>query len=308
MNEIFDLIIIGAGPAGVNAAVYGVRYKLKTLLLGKVPGGAAAEAHEIENLFGHTKITGIDLMKNMNEQIINLKIDLRPEMVKSIAQHDKLFKITTDKAEYLTKKIVLATGTKRRKLGIKNEEKFTGKGFHYCATCDAAFYRDKTVAVVGGGNSALTAALLLVGFAKKVYLIHRGADYSKAEPSWVEDVNKNDKIHKIFNANITELLGTERVDGIVLDNGKKIDVDGVFVEIGSDPNVDLAKDLNLKLTEDGHIKTSKVQETSISGVFAAGDSTDYPLKQIITAASQGAVAAYTAYKEIQSEKENQSMF
>lgn len=300
--EKYDAIIIGAGPAGINAAVYAVRYKLKTLVFGQIPGGAASEAHKIENLFGYVKITGIELMNNMTKQIENLKIEMKSEIVQSISGKNGDFIVKAGDGEYHSKKVIIATGTIRRKLGIKNEKKFMGKGFHYCATCDAAFYRDKTTAVIGGGNSALTAALLLAGFCKKVYLIHRNEDFSKAEPSWVEEVDKNEKIEKIMKANVLELIGKDRLEKIKLDNDQTIEVDGVFVEIGSVPNTELAKGIGVKINENGSIVTSKNQETNIKGLFAAGDSTDYPLKQIITAAAQGAVAAYSAYQEIQSEK------
>ena len=295
----YDLIIIGAGPAGINAAVYATRYKLKTLVFGQIPGGAAAEANEIENLFGYSKIKGVDLMQSMAEQIKNLEIQMISEIVIDIKKEDKVFIVKTVNNQYSAKNIILATGTNRRKLGLSTEGKYLGKGFHYCATCDAALYKDKIVAVIGGGNSALTAALLVAEFGQKVYLIHRGSDFAKSEPVWVDKVNQNEKIEKVFNANVVELIGEGKIESIKLDTGQDLKVDGVFVEIGSEPNVELAKKLDVKLTEDGHIETDRFQKTSVSGIYAAGDSTDYPLKQIITAAAQGAVAANSIYQEIQ---------
>lgn len=307
--EKYDLIIIGAGPAGINAAIYAQRYQLKTLIFGQMPGGSAVEANVIENLFGYPKIKGIELLKNISQQIAELNIDLQSEKVISVkklsSKNQYQFTVKTEKAEYQSKKIILATGTKRRKLNLENEEKFAGKGIHYCATCDAAFYKNKNVAVVGGGNSAITSALLLSEFAKNTYLIHRGSAFLSAEPAWVKQLESNKKIEKIFNANVVEVLGSQHLEKIKLDNKQELEIDGLFIEIGSDPNTEIAQNLGIEI-KDKFITTDKNQETNIKGIFAAGDTTDYPLKQIITAASQGAVAAYSAYNQIQEEKNENS--
>jgi thioredoxin reductase (NADPH) len=307
--EKYDLIIIGAGPAGINAAIYAQRYQLKTLIFGQMPGGSAVEANVIENLFGYPKIKGIELLKNISQQIAELNIDLQSEKVISVkklsSKNQYQFTVKTEKAEYQSKKIILATGTKRRKLNLENEEKFAGKGIHYCATCDAAFYKNKNVAIIGGGNSAITSALLLSEFAKNTYLIHRGSAFLSAEPAWVKQLESNKKIEKIFNANVVEVLGSQHLEKIKLDNKQELEIDGLFIEIGSDPNTEIAQNLGIEI-KDKFITTDKNQETNIKGIFAAGDTTDYPLKQIITAASQGAVAAYSAYNQIQEEKNENS--
>jgi len=307
--EKYDLIIIGAGPAGINAAIYAQRYQLKTLIFGQMPGGSAVEANVIENLFGYPKIKGIELLKNISQQIAELNIDLQSEKVISVkklsSKKQYQFTVKTEKAEYQSKKIILATGTKRRKLNLENEEKFAGKGIHYCATCDAAFYKNKNVAIIGGGNSAITSALLLSEFAKNTYLIHRGSAFLSAEPAWVKQLESNKKIEKIFNANVVEVLGSQHLEKIKLDNKQELEIDGLFIEIGSDPNTEIAQNLGIEI-KDKFITTDKNQETNIKGIFAAGDTTDYPLKQIITAASQGAVAAYSAYNQIQEEKNENS--
>lgn len=309
--EKYDLIIIGAGPAGINAAIYAQRYQLKTLIFGQMPGGSAVEANVIENLFGYPKIKGIELLKNISQQIAELNIDLQSEKVISVkklsSKNQYQFTVKTEKAEYQSKKIILATGTKRRKLNLENEEKFAGKGIHYCATCDAAFYKNKNVAIIGGGNSAITSALLLSEFAKNTYLIHRGSAFLSAEPAWVKQLESNKKIEKIFNANVVEVLGSQHLEKIKLDNKQELEIDGLFIEIGSDPNTEIAQNLGIEI-KDKFITTDKNQETNIKGIFAAGDTTDYPLKQIITAASQGAVAAYSAYNQIQEEKNENSWF
>ena len=170
----------------------------------------------------------------------------------------------------------------------------------YCAVCDAGFFKSKTVVVVGGSNSALTAALLLAEYAKKVYIIYRKEKFFRAEPSWIKQIEKNKKIEVLFNSEITEIIGKEKVEGIKLNMGKDLKVDGVFVEIGSVPNENFLKQLGLK-TEEGYIKVNKKKETSVEGIYAAGDITNNPLKQIITACSEGAIAANSAYEKIKKE-------
>ena len=194
----------------------------------------------------------------------------------------------------------MATGTKKRKLGLELEDKFLGKGISYCATCDAAFFKNKIVGVVGGSNSAITAALLLSKFANKVYIIYRKNEFFRAEPKLVEEVEKNEKIKPIFNSNVTELIGENKLEGVKLDNGDKLNLDGLFIEIGSVPNLKLAEELGIEL-EENHIKVDKKQRTNIRGVFACGDITNSPLKQIIVACAQGAIAANSAYEELKGE-------
>ncbi|MCD6274912.1 MAG: FAD-dependent oxidoreductase [Candidatus Aenigmarchaeota archaeon] len=296
----YDLVIIGAGPAGLTAAIYAARYKLNTLVIGEQIGGMAAEADEICNFPSHKKIIGIELTKKMREQVENLGVEIINSYVDSIKKIDSQFLVKTNSTEYEAKKIILATGTEKRKLGLKNEDKFLGKGISYCATCDAAFFKNKVVGVVGGSNSALTAALLLSKFANEIYIIYRKNKFFRAEPKWIEEVEKNEKIKSIFNANVIELVGENKLECVKLDNGEKLNVDGLFVEIGSIPSVKLAEELGIEL-EENHIKVDKKQRTNIEGVFAAGDVTNGPLKQIIVACAQGAIAANSAYEELRTE-------
>ncbi len=299
-KKVWDLVIVGSGPAGVSAAVYAARYKLKAIVFGEIPGGMASEAYEICNLISYKKIKGFELAMKLKEQVEELGVQIIPKKVLNIEKKD-LFEISTDKEKYFSKKILIATGNEKRKLNVKGEEKYLGKGVSYCATCDAAFFKDKVVGVIGGSDAALTAALLLSRFVKKVYLIYRKNKFFRAEPAWVEAVEKDDKIEIIFSVNIIELIGGNFLERVKLDIGKTIELDGLFIEIGSNPSSKLASNLGVRL-ENNFIITDKGQRTNIGGVFAAGDVTNNILKQIITAAAEGAIAATQIYKEIKGEE------
>ena len=295
--EKYDLVIVGAGPAGLTAAVYAARYKLNTLVIGQLAGGMAAEAYEICNFPSYEKILGFELTQKMVKQVKELGVKIVPREVKKISGKDGNFSVETSKETYSAKKIILATGGKRRKLNVEREEELTGKGIHYCATCDAPFYKNKTVAVVGGSDAALTASLLLSKFAKKVYIIYR-KDKFRAEPTWVEEVEENEKIEPIFNSVISKLLGEEKLTGVKINSEKDLKLDGVFVEIGSDPCNKLAEILEVGMTGKCYLKVDKKQQTSIAGIYAAGDVTDNPLKQVVTACGEGAIAADSVYREL----------
>ncbi len=296
-NEKYDLIIIGAGPAGLTAAVYAGRYLLDTLVIGELEGGMISEAHEVHNFPTHKSITGIELTKKLVEQVKSLGIEIKSEIVEEIQKKKRYFEIKTNKGVYSSKKIILAIGRKKEKLDVPGEKEFFGRGVSYCATCDAVFFKNRIVAVIGGSNAALTAALLLSEYAKKVYIIYRKEKFLKAEPTWIKQVENNKKIELVFNSNIKEIKGSEKVEKIILDSKKELSVDGVFIEVGSIPGIKLTQQLNLKLDND-YIITNKFQETSLSGVYAAGDTTNNPLKQAVTAAAEGAIAATSVYEEI----------
>jgi thioredoxin reductase (NADPH) len=293
--EKYDLIIIGAGPAGLTAAIYAGRYQLKTLVVGKLPGGLAGEASEVCNFPSYESIGGVELMMKMISHVKSLGIEIKQEEVEDVIK-GKEFKVVANKKGYFSKKIILAIGCERRKLQLENENEFIGRGISYCATCDAGFYKEKTVGIVGGGNAALSAALLLSDFAKKVYIIYRKDKFSKAEPGWVNKIKKKN-ITNLFNSNVTKLIGKDKLEKVEINNEKLIDIDGLFVEIGSVPNIELAKKLGLKMEGD-YIIVDKKQKTNVEGVLAAGDITNNPLKQIITACGEGAIAADSAYQEI----------
>ncbi len=300
----YDLIIIGAGPAGLASAIYATRYKLKTIVFGKELGGQAVHAYKIENYPGFKLISGQELMKKMQEQVKSLGIKISEEKVIDITKikekkEKNNFIVSTHNKKYEAKTIILALGTERKKLNLPNEDKFLGKGVSYCATCDTPFFKNKIVAVVGGSNAAVMSALLLAEYAKKVYVIYRGKELG-AEPLRIEQLKKNKKIKIIYNTEIKAIQGKNFVESIMLNNkkskeNKKIVLQGVFIEIGFIPLSYLAKKLSIKTNKEGFILTNQLMETSIKGAFAAGDCIVKPLRQIITAASDGAIASYSAY-------------
>lgn len=298
MKSEYDLIIVGSGPAGLTAAIYAARYKLNVLVIGKLLGGLAGTANKIWNFPSYIEINGIELMLKMNEQVKKLGVEIIGEEVVKVEGSDGNFIVKTKKKEYFSKKIVYASGTVHKKLGAKNEDKFLGKGVAYCATCDATFYKDKKVGVVGGGDSALTAALLLSEFANEVIIIYRGADFKKANPSWVEQVEKNKKIKILFNEEVSEINGSQMVEGVKLKSGKDLELGGVFIEIGSVPDTYVLSSLKIKRDEKGYIIVDRSQKTSVVGFYAAGDVTNGVLKQIVIACGEGAVAGFGAYREI----------
>jgi len=300
--EKYDVIIIGAGPAGLTAGIYAGRYKLKALIIGKSMGGIAATAHRICNYPSYKDCNGVELMKKFEEHVKDLEVPIIYREVLRIDQKASEFVIETKKDKYFSKKIIFCGGTYRQKLGAKGEKEFEGKGVSYCATCDAAFFRDKVVSVVGGSDAALTAALLLAEFAKKVYIIYRKDHFFRAEPSWIELVEKEKKIEVMFNEEIKEVYGSKMVEGVKLKSGKDLKLDGVFVEIGGIPEVNTISKLKIKITEKGYIITDKNQMTSVNGIYAAGDVTDNVLKQIVTASAEGAIAAYSVYKDVKGGK------
>lgn len=294
----YDVIIVGSGPAGLTAALYGARYNMKVLVIGKVPGGTIGEASKVCNFPTYENVTGMELVKKMVDQIKNMGVEIKMEEVTGIDK-GKGFSVVTNKAKYSCKKIILTTGTQRRKLNLPNEDKLIGYGVSYCATCDARLYKDKVVAVVGGSDAALTAALLLSEFAKKVSIVYRKDKFFRGEQAWVSEVKKKKNITSIFNSRVVKLLGEGKLSGVELNNGKTLKLDGLFVEIGSVPLDELAKSLKLKF-QGIFIAVDKKQKTNVEGIYAAGDITNNPLKQMVTACAEGAVAANSAYRELNS--------
>lgn len=298
---MFELIIIGAGPAGLTASIYASRYRLKNLVLGKVLGGTASEASSVENYPGFPKISGMDLMQKMSEQAKKLGAEVKQEEVFEIKKEKDKFKVKTKNGNnYEAKSLILACGTQRRQLNIPGETEFVGRGVSYCATCDAAFFKGKEVAVIGGGNAAATASLHCAEFSKRVYLIVR-ENKMMADPIWQEKIKANKKIEVIYKTNLIEIKGQNTLSEIILDNpyqnSNVLKVSGIFVEIGSVPASALAKGLGVQFNEAGFIKVKEDMSTNIEGIFSAGDITDGSanLRQIITACSEGAIAATSAY-------------
>jgi thioredoxin reductase (NADPH) len=292
----YDVIIVGSGPAGLTAALYGARYNMKVLVIGKVPGGTIGEASKVCNFPTYETATGMELVKKMVDQIKNMDVEIKMEEVTGIEKGNG-FSVVTNKAKYSCKKIILTTGTQRRKLNLSRESELIGHGVSYCATCDARLYKDKTVAVIGGSDAALTAALLLSEFAKKVSIVYRKDKFFRGEQAWVSEVKKKKNITPIFNSRVVKLLGEGKLSGVELNDGKKLKLNGLFVEIGSVPLDELAKSLKLKF-QGIFIAVDKKQKTNVDGVYAAGDITNNPLKQMVTACAEGAVAANSVFRDL----------
>ncbi|MBA3063901.1 FAD-binding protein [Candidatus Woesearchaeota archaeon] len=296
---IYDLIIVGAGPAGLSAAIYASKYKLNTLIIGEELGGTAAHAYKVENYPGFKSISGMELMNKFKEQINGLA-DIKNEEIIKLEKKSN-FIITTRKGNYQSNALIFAAGTKRKALNIKGEKEFIGKGVSYCATCDAAFFRDKIVGVVGGNDAAAMSALLLAEYAKRVFIIYR-KEKIRAEPLRASQLEKNKKIIIINNTNVIAVNGNKMISSVTLDkeykNNKEIALDGLFIEIGSVPSTALTEPLGIELDEQGYIIVDSSQKTNVEGFYAAGDITTGSNKfwQILTAASEGAIAVHSIYE------------
>ena len=303
MDHIYDVIIIGGGPAGYSAALYSARAGLDTLVIEKMSaGGQMALTGDIENYPGFNDgVDGFTLGMNMQSGAERFGARTEYAEVKSLDLLKSVKEIKTDSATYYAKAVILAMGASPRELGIAGEREFTSRGIHYCAHCDGRFYKDKTVVVVGGGNSAVSDALYLSRIAKKVILVHR-RDTLRATKIYHEPLNKADNVEFLWNSQISSILTDNRVIGAIIKNVNsneetRIDCDAIFVSIGRRPDTDIVKSV-IALDENGYIIADESTKTSISGVFAAGDIRTKALRQIVTAASDGAVAAHFAEEYI----------
>ncbi len=299
----YDLIIIGAGAAGYGAAIYGGRYRLKVLVISKEFGGETASAGTIENYPGIPSIGGFELMEAMKKQAENLGVETLEAEVTDIKRKEHCFEVFISNTAYQTHEIIFALGAERRRLGFPNEKELTGRGVHYCVTCDAPLYKDKTIAMVGGGDASVKGAVFAAEYANKIFLIVRGKEVV-AEPINLERMKKlGDKIELLLDTEVKGLVGQKKLEKLRLSrqfkNSEELIVDGLFVEIGAIPNVSLAKSLGVELDERGYINVDNMMKTNIDGVFAAGDATNHfgSFKQDITAAAMGAVAATSAYND-----------
>jgi len=313
MKKDYDFLILGGGGTGLAAGMYAARLGLKTLVLGSTHGtelpvgGVITTTNVVENYPGFIKLTGYELAKKLEDHARSYKlVTIKEEKALSIKKSGKNFLVKTNKANYKSKTILFATGTKWKELSVKGSKKFMNKGIHYCALCDGPLYKNKLVAVVGGSDSAAKDALLLGEYAKKVYMIYRGKEIHP-EPINFQRIKKNKKIEVINNTNILEIKGDKFVNKIILDKlykkNKELKLDGVFVAIGHIILSDLAKKLKVKLNKAGEIKINHMtSETNVPGIFAAGDVTDKQFKQLITGVADGCTAAYSAYEHIQKSK------
>ncbi len=312
-DKIYDLIILGTGPAGMAAAIYAGRYDLKTLIIGKEIGGMTNLAGELENYPGFIG-TGIDLMKKFEEQAKLFGAVFEMGNIEKLEKNEKGFCVSVGDKQFIGKTVISGLGSEHRKLGIPGEKEFLGKGVSYCATCDGNFFRGKTVAVIGGSDSAAKAAVYLATICKKVYISYR-KERMRAEPINLDKVEAAKNIEVIYNTKPVEIIGgaargIPSKDGtdvpfssgkvnelkIEFDDGKTktLKVDGIFIEIGSTPLTQILEGLGVEL-EKGYVKVDKTGKTSVEGLYAAGDGTNNPFKQAITAAADGSLAAKAVY-------------
>lgn len=302
-KNIYDILTIGAGPAGLTAGIYGVRANLKVGMLERsAPGGQIVWTYEIENYPGYEKLPGPDLAMKMYEHATNMGAEYIYGDVTCIKKENDLFTVTTEDNEFKAKTIIIATGTVNRRLNVTGEDRLAGYGISWCAICDGAFYKGKEVAVVGGGNSALEEALYLASIVDKVYIIHR-RDAFRADKLAQERVFNNKKIEVIWDSVIESFNGEKNVESITIKNittnaSKDLKVSGVFLYIGQDPATGFVKDFGI-LDESNYVIANQKMETAIPGLFAAGDCIVKDLRQVATAVSDGAVAAIEAIKYIE---------
>ena len=301
----YDVIIVGGGPAGLSAAIYAARGNLNTAVFEKsLIGGQINVTYEVENYPGIPEVlSGFELSDRIKQQADKFGPEFVDEEIIKIdfVSKDGFKKVYTDDNEYLAKTIIIATGAQPRYLNCPGEQELTGKGVSYCATCDGALYRNKVVAVIGGGDSAVEEGMFLTKFASKVYVIHR-RDELRAVKSIQDRAFKNDKMEFIWDSVVEEVQGKNFVENLVLRNTKTdekqdLAVDGIFIYVGILPNNELLKE-SIKLNKSGFVPTNELMETNVPGVYAVGDLRDTPLRQVITACSDGAIAAFYAEKYI----------
>lgn len=303
--EIYDFLIIGAGCAGASGAMYASRLNLKSAMIAEMPGGLITTTHLVENWPGIKSISGPDLASTILDHANSFGVPLKNETVLEVqpiplSEEDEKagkkpgFVVRTASAQYLAKTVLFATGSAHRKLGLPSEAAFENKGVSFCALCDAAFFKNKPVAVIGGGDSAAKEALLLAEHSSKVYIISRTSLHP--EPINLERVNANPKIELLNNVEVEEILGDQKVKQIRLTDGKILDLDGVFVAIGMTPHSELADKLGVKLNEKREIMINRNAETNLPGIFAAGDVCDSPFKQAITGSAEAVTASFWAYE------------
>lgn len=304
---VYDVIIIGGGPAGLGAAIYSSRARMSTLIIEKAGcGGLIAITDNLENYPGFDKgINGFELTSKMEQQARTSGAEITYGEVVAIETDETLKKVILTDKTYITKTIIIASGSSFKKLGVQGEEEFIGRGISFCATCDGPFFKNKEVAVIGGGNSALQEALFLTKFASKVTLIHRRNEF-RAAKILQERVAAEPKIKIILDTVVEEITGTETIEKIKVRNvksdaAKEIPVNGVFIFIGWTPNTKFLMNNKIALDEKGYIVTDEQMKTAIDGIYACGDVRKKSLRQVVTAVSDGATASVSAHQYIESQ-------
>ena len=296
---MYDLIIIGAGPAGLTAGIYAKRAAKKVLVLEALSyGGQIINTPDIENYPGEAHISGFEFATKLYSQAKELGVEIVNQKVIELANQNDYKEIKTNSEIYKAKAVIIATGCTNRKLGLELEDNLIGKGVSYCATCDGNFFKGRDVAVVGGGNTALEDALFLSDIVNKVYLIHRRDEF-RADQKIVDLIKEKNNIELVLNSNITKLIANDRLEEIEINETKTIKVDGLFVAIGRIPNNDIYKSL-VTVDESGYIISDEKCHTNVEGIFVAGDNRTKEIRQLVTATSDGAVSAIEAVKYLNS--------
>jgi len=308
VEDKYDVVIVGAGPAGLTAAIYCARYQLKIVVIAESIGGSMSEAPLVDDYPGLPDIPGVELTNRFVKHVEKYHVPIITDTVVNITRADNGLWLVETKSNrrIYSYAVILAIGSVKRKLNVPGEERLIGKGVSYCATCDAPFFKNKTVAVVGGGNSALTSALYLSNLASKVFLIHR-RDKFRAFEIYVKQVLSNPRIEVLLNTIVKEIIGEDKVEAVKVENvvsgeTRILNVDGVFIEIGSEPPREFFEKIGVEIDEKGYAKVNPDQSTNLPGIYVAGDAAGGPFKyrfeQIITACAEGAKAADSAFKYI----------
>ncbi|MBL7170870.1 MAG: thioredoxin-disulfide reductase [Candidatus Omnitrophica bacterium] len=299
---MFDLIVLGAGPAGMTSAIYAQRSGLKVLVIEKlIPGGQVALTALVENYPGFESISGLELMEKMKKQAENLGVEFISDEIVSLKKMGALFKLTGNEGVYEASSVIIATGAAYKKLGVPGEEELTGRGVSYCATCDGPLFKNKEIVVVGGGDMAVDEAIYLTQFGKVVTIVHR-RERLRAQEFLGKRAKENPKIKILFNSILTEISGKDGVEKVKIKDLKKetekyYPCEGVFIFVGLVPNTGFIKDL-VSVDKNGYILTNEDMAASVDGIFAAGDVRKKNLRQIVTACGDGAIAAMSSYKYI----------
>ena len=303
---MYDIIIIGAGPAGMTAAIYACQARKKVLLLEKEAfGGQILKADKVKNYPGYEEISGFDYSNKLYSQVKKLNPDIKFEEVLQIKNNIKDKEVITLKGNYISKSIIIATGAESRKLGINNEDRLLGKGISYCATCDGMFFKNKIVAITGGGNNAIDEAIYLSNIVKKLYVIYRRKEF-RIEATNLNELKEKDNVEFIMDSNIIDIKGKEKLESItILNNASKeensLDIDSLFIAIGHIPVSSICNNL-IDLDEKGYIISDETCKTNIEGIFVAGDIRIKDIRQLTTACSDGTIAALQACKYLSNQK------